>query len=161
MRAILIDPYAKEIREVEHNGDFREIYTLLTEPDIHEVGTFSTVRLNRRDAVFIDDNGLYVAESRPEDVRFFQLAGYEQPLAGKGLVLGSDAEGESISTGLPLELFQEHVTFPEIKFAGWTKHPEPDGDVDTPMGKAFVIHGPVPMFEPRVEGEAKAEPETV
>ena len=33
MRAILIDPVAKTVREVEHDGDYREIYRLLSDPE--------------------------------------------------------------------------------------------------------------------------------
>ena len=87
MRAILIDPFTQTIEEVDYSGDYKDIYGLI------ECDLFTTVYLPNTsdDTLFVDDEGLYV-----ENQRFFKIEGYEQPLAGRGLLLGTDEEGESI-----------------------------------------------------------------
>ena len=87
MRAILIDPFTQTIEEVDYSGDYKDIYSLI------ECDLFTTVYLPNTsdDTLFVDDEGLYV-----ENQRFFKIEGYEQPLAGRGLLLGTDEEGESI-----------------------------------------------------------------
>jgi hypothetical protein len=87
MRAILIDPFTQTIEEVDYSGDYKDIYGLI------ECDLFTTVYLPNTsdDTLFVDDEGLYV-----ENQRFFKIDGFEQPLAGRGLLLGTDEEGESI-----------------------------------------------------------------
>lgn len=87
MRAILIDPFTKTIEEVDYSGDYKDIYGLI------ECDLFTTVYLPNTsdDTLFVDDEGLYV-----ENQKFFKIDGFEQPLAGRGLLLGTDEEGESI-----------------------------------------------------------------
>jgi hypothetical protein len=87
MRAILIDPFTQTIEEVDYSGDYKDIYCLI------ECDLFTTVYLPNTsdDTLFVDDEGLYV-----ENQRFFKIDGFEQPLAGRGLLLGTDEEGESI-----------------------------------------------------------------
>jgi hypothetical protein len=87
MRAILIDPFTQTIEEVDYSGDYKDIYGLI------ECDLFTTVYLPNTsdDTLFVDDEGLYV-----ENQRFFKIDGFEQPLAGRGLLLGTDEEGESV-----------------------------------------------------------------
>jgi hypothetical protein len=97
MKAYLIDPFAREISEVEHNGNFRQIYELIQSPS----QSFSAVRMNGRgDMIYVDEEGLFVPFDRQE---FFGLRGYGAPLAGRGLVLGSDPYGESVSPKASLD----------------------------------------------------------
>ena len=87
VRAILIDPFTQTIEEVDYSGDYKDIYGLI------ECDLFTTVYLPNTsdDTMFVDDEGLYV-----ENQKFFKIDGFEQPLAGRGLLLGTDEEGESI-----------------------------------------------------------------
>ena len=87
MRAILINPFTQTIEEVDYSGDYKDIYSLI------ECDLFTTVYLPNTsdDTLFVDDEGLYV-----ENQRFFKIDGFEQPLAGRGLLLGTDEEGESV-----------------------------------------------------------------
>ena len=52
---------------------------------------FDVVRLSDGDAIFVDDMGL----CRRGVQGAFNLKGYDQPLIGNGLVIGSNWEGES------------------------------------------------------------------
>lgn len=103
MKAILIDPYEQTIKQVDYNGDFRQIYDLI------EVDTFDVARINNGDGIFVDDNGLYNAPTH-----FFEHADYPQPLAGKGLIIGCDAEGESVDCVSTLDDTIAKVRFSNI-----------------------------------------------
>ena len=96
MRAILIDPFTETISEVEYVGPYQQIYALLSHETM-PVDTFTTVNLGdeNQNAIFVDDNGLL-----NDPTHFFVWMDYAQPLAGKGLILGCDDEGESIATDL-------------------------------------------------------------
>ena len=102
MQAYLIDPFTKTITEVEYSGDIQDIYRLI------EAKPFDCARFNAEgDVVFVDDNGLLNVP-----FHFFQVEGYPQPLAGKGLVLGCNMDtGESAPPFVGLEWLQNNVRF--------------------------------------------------
>ena len=106
MRAILIDPEAKTITEVDYTGDYKNIYVHIG------VDCFTVVRLSPTETVFIDDEGLY-----RENQKYVIWKDYYQPLAGKGLILGIDESGESIATELDLQYVKSMVTFPDIELS--------------------------------------------
>ena len=94
VKGILIDPFACTVTEVEHDASGIDgIYKLLSHESM-PVTCFATApsrALDGNDAIFVDDEGLL----KPCD-RFFVIRG-EQPMAGKGLILGADREGDTIS----------------------------------------------------------------
>lgn len=101
MKAFLIDPKAQRITEVEYDGDYRSIYKSL------DCVRFDVVEINaEKDCVFIDDEGLM-----SEDAYFFGVQGFPNPLAGKGLVLGTDDEGDSIEPTIGMEDLLDIVSF--------------------------------------------------
>jgi hypothetical protein len=79
----LIDPEAKTIAAVELSDTIDDIKRLIEAP------LFDVVRLDLNDAIYVDDEGLYNKSD------FFMLKNYPNPLAGRGLVLGTDSEGYS------------------------------------------------------------------
>lgn len=92
MKGILIDPFERKVSEVELTGDYKEIYK-----HIH-CDTFDAVRIENGDACFVDDNGLFMKPKNQDEQRYFMLSNYyPEPLAGYGLVLGTNSEGESVS----------------------------------------------------------------
>lgn len=100
MDAYLIDPFAQTITKVNYSGRYEQIYDLI------DCDTFDCARINRMgDAIFIDDEGLM--RERPQ--AFFRHRSYPQPLAGKGLVLGGNDEGESTAPAVSLEQLIEDV----------------------------------------------------
>lgn len=102
MQAYLVDPFTKTITEVEYSDDIQDIYRLI------EAEPFDCAHFNGQgDAVFVDDNGLLNAP-----LHFFLIEGYPHPLAGKGLVLGSNEDtGATDSPFVDLEWLQNHVRF--------------------------------------------------
>lgn len=101
MKAILIDPFDRNITEVEYSGDFKEIYQHI------DCQLFDVVRIDRTNSIFVDDEGLISGKAQA----FFKIDGYPEPLAGKGLMLGADDEGESISPSLTLNEVRGMVDF--------------------------------------------------
>lgn len=93
MRAILIDPFAREVREVQIGEGLQPIY------DQIKADCFTVVGLGLGEGLFLDDEGLF--RSKQE---YFALGGTGTPvLAGRGLILGSDSEGESVDSRLDVE----------------------------------------------------------
>lgn len=99
MRAILIDPEAKTITEVDYNGKLEDIYRL-TRCDCVDL-----VRIGHH-VIYVDDEGLLKSGQS-----FFKLSNYDQPLAGCGLVVGEGDEGEDGPATVSLKYMQVHVRF--------------------------------------------------
>lgn len=102
MQAILIDPFTQTIEAVDYSGDYKDIYSLL-ECDLFTT-VYRVVVTAMADTLYVDDEGLYV-----EDQKFFKLKGYPQPLAGRGLVLGSTDDGDSTDCVSTVEDIQDIV----------------------------------------------------
>lgn len=103
MRAILINPFDQTVTEVDYSGDFRDIYKLI------DADCFDCARISRGDGIFVDDEGLL-----NQPTHFFQHAEYPNPLAGKGLIVGCDSQGESVSCKTTVEEVKSKVTFSNI-----------------------------------------------
>jgi len=106
MRGILINPWLKEITEVDVSEDFRDIYRKLSNPLGPKVDCFC-IGMNWRngDTLYVDDEGLL----KP-GMRLFEIGRIDgQPLAGNGLILGSDAEGNSVDAKILLTEVQTLV----------------------------------------------------
>ncbi len=73
-----------------------------------DCGTFDVVRIDDINSIYVDDEGLFV-----EDQLYFKYTGTTDSviLAGNGLILGVDDEGETISPSLTLKDVQKAVTF--------------------------------------------------
>jgi len=99
----LIDPFAETVTKVAYEGDFTCIYKHI------KASLFTTVYLENRDAIFVDDEGLF-----KDDQRFFMFRGYREPLAGRGLVLGANAEGDTTSPKITMEKLTELISFGDV-----------------------------------------------
>ena len=103
MKSYLIDPVVKRIEEMDYNGDWRTISQTIEASR----GLFTVVNLYENDdSVFIDDEGLYV-----EDQRFWAHKNYPQPLAGPGLFLGTDQEGDSVAPKTDIKQLRNDIVF--------------------------------------------------
>ena len=106
MRGILIDPFTRTISEIETGGTLAEIYSTL------EVELITVVSIGQEDILYIDDEGLLV----PKEVQeYFYWRGSNQPYAGRGLILGTDEEGDNTDTSLTVEDVRRLVTFIDKK----------------------------------------------
>lgn len=102
MKAILIDVHTQSVTEVEHDNTLDNIYDLLN------CRTFDVVRIDEVDSIYVDDEGLFV-----DDQLFFEYGGDAQSvrLAGNGLILGVDDEGNSTSPRTTVEEVEGRVGF--------------------------------------------------
>jgi len=101
MKAILIGVYAQEVIEVVHDNTLQNIYDLLV------CRTFDVVRIDDVNSIFVDDEGIL------KDNLYFEYSGSDRvfQLAGNGLILGVDDEGDSTSPTLTVEDVEGKVRF--------------------------------------------------
>lgn len=146
MRAILIDPTTKTVTEVDHANDYRDIYRLIEATD------FNVVSINDpgNHCIYVDGESLLVDEPGP----FFKWHGYHQPIAGKGLILATDEEGNSIAATLSLEDVQTRVLWPDIEFVGFEQIPE-GAKINHPILGEMVLIGQTPIFRAKTVFEEK------
>jgi hypothetical protein len=101
MKAFLIDPFTKTITAVEYDGNYKSIYKMLG------CDLFDVVELpDFEDAIYVDDEGLMVAAC---DQAYFMVRELPRPLAGKGLVLGTNDDGESADPLVTIEQLTARV----------------------------------------------------
>jgi hypothetical protein len=68
--------------------------------------------MHNNDTLYCDDEGLL---KNPEN--FFLLDSYQQPIAGNGLILGCDDEGDSVDVSMSLDELSNKVTFMDMQAA--------------------------------------------
>ena len=123
MTGILIDPKAREIREVEIEKDENGSYltAMYRELDCELVDAAPEVMSylpgHPADDLWFDDEGRF----RADDCGVFRLSRMFYPIVGRGLILGADREGNSISHHLTpeaLEFLKNSVEFMTREEAG-------------------------------------------
>lgn len=103
LRGILINPKNKTVEEIQiDNADCSTIATTIG-AELVEL-----VRVGRFDDLWLDEEGLLQS---PNPHGYFIWRGASQIFAGRGLILGHDREGESISTRAPVDLVRAAVEF--------------------------------------------------
>ena len=107
LKVIVIDPETHTITEQVMPDHFEEINKLIGSRCFC-LGT----RLKNEDILYVDDDGLY-----NEVLSFFVIDGQPQPLAGKGVFIGTDLEGNSVDIKTSLEAVKEMVRFVEGRYA--------------------------------------------
>ena len=117
MKAILIDVIDQEVKEVEHDNTLQNIYDLIN------CRTFDLVMIDTVNNIFVDDEGIL------KDNLYFEYSGSENvfKLAGNGLILGVNDEGNSISPTLTVEDVKGKVSFlpegfkiePYVRITAW------------------------------------------
>jgi hypothetical protein len=90
MRAILINPMQESVRHISYDGDYRSIYRIIGCTTFEAVYPF-----DNGDTLWIDEEGLlkesnYAFNLKADNPKF------NQTIMGSALILGTDAEGESI-----------------------------------------------------------------
>ena len=101
MKAILINATKREISEVTISGDYMDINKHIG-CELFTIGH----SLKGRDAVFVDDEGLFNNENT-----FFTFEGAHQPFAGNGLICGSDKDGETTDCKIDIDEVKSKVQF--------------------------------------------------
>lgn len=105
MKAFLINPLDKTITEVEHSGDYHEIYKIC------DYSIFEVIALPNRDGVYIDEEGLLKSPNPDSFWSMPELYGESAAFTGKGFVLGSDKKGNSTAPKITLDELKRIVVF--------------------------------------------------
>ena len=101
MKAILINPIDNSVKEVDYNGDYKQIYTYI------DATMFGLVDIPNDDSIFIDDEGLF-----KDTQHCFLFKGIPTPLCGKALVLGIDHKtGDSADANSTILEIRKSITF--------------------------------------------------
>lgn len=110
MKAILIDVHSQTIKEVEieknASVNIGHIYEHL------KCDCFTSVGIDENNDIFVDDEGLLKLTPLS---KFFLYKGYPQPLAGNGLIVGIDEEGDSVEPTLTIQQVAENVIFMNLR----------------------------------------------
>lgn len=145
MRAIKINPYDRTVTEIDVAPGIAAIYAAMSVPK-HTVELFTVISLDSRgdESVYLDDEGLL----QPGRA-IWRLRGYPSPLAGCGLVLRRNDEGETIATRVPLAEMAAAVAWTDQESTGEIE-PGRQGTMEGPDGTPWPawIGGP-PVLQPR------------
>lgn len=126
IRAFLIDPFAVKLDafgRLDFTGDdivrevtvpnpkkagqrqsLNAIYAHLSH-EKHPVDLITGVYLPNGDCIYVDDEGLF----KEGHDHWFRLHGFPDPLKGRGLLVGTDREGDSVSPSLDIEQLRRNV----------------------------------------------------
>ncbi len=121
MRAMLIDPELRTLTEVQYDGKNGEVYRLL---DCNSIGIAAYLNgsIDKGfDCVFASDD---LIEDRGDSRHWFQIDAERDPptsypVAGPGLAVGTDDQGENADLKISLAELQSRVTFTRRKFRGF------------------------------------------
>ena len=103
MKAYLIDPINKIVSVVDYNGDYQTINKLINS----QRGFDAVYGFRNEDTLYVDDEGLLRKENYCFEFTYDN--GHVAPLMGKALVLGTDAEGESVEVKSSLEEVESKI----------------------------------------------------
>jgi hypothetical protein len=114
-KAILIDVANRTVTETTI-GNYTDIY--------HAIGDgcrcFTVpVEFENLDALYVDDEGLL--NDTPKGC--FMMKGWDYPIVGNGVILGTDEEGESIDHKSDIDEIRSQVKFGDMHMAEvWRAH---------------------------------------
>jgi hypothetical protein len=155
MRAILIDPEKRTVSEIQHRGGgYRETNRILGCNE-HTLRAWLNGSMSEGfDAVFVSDDPL---EDRDDPRFWFQVDADRDPpssfpIAGLGLALGTDQEGESCNVRISVEELAKRITFTQRKFRGFTVERGVEGDTGL-----LKIDADAPIIDGTDEGKGKIE----
>jgi|AntRauTorcE11897_2_1112592.scaffolds.fasta_scaffold44713_3 hypothetical protein len=117
---ILIDPVTRTIETVDVIGDYTAIYPII------DVSTFTVVPFGiglyedspecedgeeTDDGIYLDDEGLMKSGTKVWKAPSL----YPQPLVGKGLIMGTDADGNSVAPEIDIETVRKAVQWTNLE----------------------------------------------
>ena len=98
MKAFLILPAHQKIEEIFYKGGYKEINKLL------DISTCTAVGLYPDEVAYIDDDGLF-----NDKHHYWIHKNFPTPLAGPGLFVGTDEEGNDIAPSTSIDQLRKDV----------------------------------------------------
>jgi hypothetical protein len=105
--AIMIDPRAQHISELEWNGSLDELHALIDNAETLGHFKLAAFEDGHIDAGWIDDTGL----SRGKPICAFLLPTGKDPIAGKCVIVGANHFGETASCRIPIAVLRQDVSW--------------------------------------------------
>jgi len=102
IKALVINPFARTIYQEEIENTLEDIYR------VTKCDCIAAVYLDEINCMYVDDEGLLV---EPSKQAYFAIEGADQPFAGIGLVVGTDAEGNSADHTLNILELGQKISF--------------------------------------------------
>ena len=100
MRAILINPVTCQVIETEYSGTYTDIYTMC------DFELFDCIELGDGQTMYVDDEALL-----KDNQFFFRYDGFDQPIGGKVLIIGTDENGDAVGTTLDIDELKNKIEF--------------------------------------------------
>lgn len=116
-KAIKIDVETQSVYHVELGDNYADIYPAIG----NGCDTFCIpVSFENNDSLYADDESLL----RPDDIKGgFYFDGWNSPIVGNAIILGSDDEGESVDCLTTIEDIQRQVNFIDVETCQrWAKY---------------------------------------
>lgn len=85
IKNLLIDPVERTVEEVEREDGLKSIYALIL------CDCIDGIQMPNGDIIYVDDEGLMKNHKR-----FWAIPGFNQFIAGRGLICGIDEEGNDV-----------------------------------------------------------------
>ena len=102
LTGILIDPFLKKVNTVKVENDLKDFYRHIGCSMVEIVNLTQYIDNTYVQDIWVDEEGLL-----KNDQRFFKVSdlpfGHDGVIAGRGLILGSNREGNTISCDLSIE----------------------------------------------------------
>lgn len=105
IKAVLIDPYKETVTDITYDGNYRSIYPLI------HCTTFTVLNFNDDD-LFIDDEGLLYVNNM---TKFFSVPTYPKPLAGYGMIIGYNDEGDAANVRHNAAYYRSKIHFLDVE----------------------------------------------
>jgi hypothetical protein len=122
MKAILIDPANRTVAQIDFEGGYLSIKKAIQCDTITTCTPRSLPRNGDHredgwvwDTIYLDDEGLLHSDPGP----FFLVSGYDQPLAGRGLVVGTTGDGSDTDCQSTVDYINGIVSWPNVEFTGF------------------------------------------
>lgn len=111
MRAIKIDPFTKEIKEIDIGDNFEDLLAAIGSDGVE------ATQITRNDVIWLDDEGLLKDYAKYNDdtvpMKYFEVG--ETVISGIGIVMANNAAGETVPTRLDVDSIKGVVKWIDSK----------------------------------------------
>jgi hypothetical protein len=152
IKAIFIDAVKEEVTDIvlQDGGRFRpEMFRLLSIPGLRPCDDINVVRIDTKiHYIHVDGEGLL-----KDPTHFFLWKGYDNPLAGHGIVHRVDENGDSVDVELTTAQVRKNIKFAKMQMHGFVQKVE-QREIFGRMGTAITNQAVITVRRPPGEGSA-------
>jgi hypothetical protein len=116
-KAILICPQSRTVTEIDQVSGLQPLYDILSLEGLRPCDDINAVRVSDRDAMYVDGEGLLIA-----NMPMFSFVSKDpmnaSSFAGRGLIVGTNDEGDDVDHTLNVEQVRAAVIWLELETTG-------------------------------------------